>query len=203
MTQPMVVFTPGHFFRIHDDIIDVHAPTLGAIGVAIYTVLAKHMNRKTGQCYPSIGLIAKTLKLGHSTVKAYLRKIEKVAALIESTPQRDPEHGDPTSNLYTLLDLAPEAIAQRQEQRPWRWWLTALVATAAEGGGSGADLPPGSPANLPVGQELAPNQTPLLENKKKGIRKTVLALRAKGRKPRNRLPPQPRSHPSLTGPMTL
>jgi Helix-turn-helix domain len=138
MTQGIVSFPKGHYFRLHDDIIDVYAKVIGAYGIAIYGLLSRHMNRKTGQCYPKIDTIAKTLRLGHSTVKKYLRKMEK-AGLIESQARRDPE-GDPTSNLYTLLDLTPDAIAKRQAQP------ITPQASEPEGGGS-----PGNPPSVTSG----------------------------------------------------
>jgi DNA-binding transcriptional ArsR family regulator len=133
MTQ-IVVLKRAHFFSLDNDIIDVHAKTIGALGVAIYAVLARYANRTTGECWPAIGRIARTLDLARSTVKVYLRKLEEVGLI--ATTERQDAAGDPTSNLYTLLDPAPRAVDQR---------LTARTATAApvpEGGRPPGDLPP-------------------------------------------------------------
>src|SRR5438128_1765190 len=108
----IVKLKPGHRFSIDNDIIDIHAKTIGAIGVAIYAVLARYANRKAGECWPTIGRIARMLDLARSTVKVYLRKMEK-AGLIAIEERQDPL-GDPTSNLYTLLDPSPDAIDQRR-----------------------------------------------------------------------------------------
>jgi DNA-binding MarR family transcriptional regulator len=137
MAQTIVVLKRAHFFSIDNDIIDVHAKTIGAIGVAIYAVLARYANRKTGKCWPAIARIQRTLNLGRSTVKRYLHRLE-AAGLITIMERRD-EEGDKSSNLYTLLDPEPEAIAKRQAQSVAPGVLGGLPAT--EGGGSAADRP--------------------------------------------------------------
>jgi hypothetical protein len=156
MNQSTITYTPGHFFRLHDDIIDVYGPVIGPFGVAIYAFLARHAGSKTMECHPSIGLIAKTFKIGHSTVKKYLRKIEKVAKLVETTPRFDPV-GDPTSNLYRLLDPSPETVTRRQDTH------TVPQASEPEGGRLPGDPPSvssqptgGSPADPEPKQPLNP-----------------------------------------------
>jgi DNA-binding MarR family transcriptional regulator len=137
----IIKLKPGHRFSIDNDIIDIHAKKIGATGVAIYAVLARHANRQTGECWPTIGRIARTLDLARSTVKVYLRKMEK-AGLIAIEERQDPQ-GDPTSNLYTLLDPSPDAIEQRRE----------TAAAALEGGRPADDLP-GRPADNPEPSSL-------------------------------------------------
>jgi DNA-binding MarR family transcriptional regulator len=137
----IIKLKPGHRFSIDNDIIDIHAKKIGATGVAIYTVLARYANRQTGQCWPTIGRIARTLDLARSTVKVYLRKME-AAGLIAIEERQDPQ-GDPTSNLYTLLDPSPDAIDQRRE-----------TAAAALEGGRPADDPPGRPGADPKPSSL-------------------------------------------------
>ena len=133
----VIVLKRAHFFSIDNDIIDVHAKTIGAIGIAIYAVLARYANRKTGECWPAIARIQRTLNLGRSTVKRYLHRLQ-VAGLI-SIEERWDEEGDRTSNRYTLLDPDPTAIAQRQEPSDTPGLFA--PATATEGGGSATDLP--------------------------------------------------------------
>jgi Helix-turn-helix domain len=140
----IVVLKRAHFFSLDNDIIDVHAPTIGAIGVAIYTTLARYANRQTGECWPAIARIARTLDLARSTVKTYLRKLE-AAGLIAITARQDAA-GDPTSNGYTMLDPSPAVVDKRLAARK--------VATASEGGRPPAAPPPvacrptgGSPAD--------------------------------------------------------
>jgi hypothetical protein len=133
----IVILKRAHFFSIDNDIIDVHAKSIGAIGVAIYTVLARFANRRTGECWPTIARIERMLDLGRSTVKRYLHRLQ-VAGLI-SIEERWDEEGDRTSNRYTLLAPDPEAVAKRQEQPESAAVLSA--ATPIEGGGSATDLP--------------------------------------------------------------
>jgi hypothetical protein len=130
----IVILKRAHFFSIDNDLIDVHAKTIGAIGVAIYAVLARFANRQTGECWPAIGRIARTLDLARSTVKVYLHKL-KDAGIIDII-EREDEAGDPTSNLYTLLDPSPTAVDKRLTAR------SAPAAPTPEGGRPSADLPP-------------------------------------------------------------
>jgi hypothetical protein len=130
----IVVLKRAHFFSLDNDIIDVHAKTIGAIGVAIYTTLARYANRKTGQCWPSIEHLAQTLDLARSTVKVYLRKLEDVGLI--AIQERQDAAGDPTSNLYTLLDPSPGAVHHRRASR------AAMAAPTPEGGRPPADPPP-------------------------------------------------------------
>jgi hypothetical protein len=102
------------YFRIDNDIIDVYGPKIGAIGVAIYNVLARHADRKTGLCHPCIGTIAQKLKLGRTTVKKYLRMLLNHGLIAISGRLSD--KGDPTSNSYRLLDPSPEKVALRRRQ---------------------------------------------------------------------------------------
>lgn len=142
MAQSIIVLHPGNFFSLDNAIIDVHAPRIGALGVAIYTTLARYANRKTGQCWPSVGRIAHTLKLARSTVKVHLRKLER-AGLIAISPRRAAA-GDPTSHLYTLRD--PAAAAARPQggapSYPWEEGGGPSANLPLEEGGPGADLPP-------------------------------------------------------------
>jgi DNA-binding MarR family transcriptional regulator len=137
MAQTIVILKRAHFFSIDNDIIDVHAKTIGALGVAIYAVLARYANRKTGECWPAIARIQRTLNLGRSTVKRYLHRLE--AAGLITIQERWDEEGDKSSNLYTLLNPEPEVIAKRQAQSVSPGVLAG--PTAAERGGSAIDRP--------------------------------------------------------------
>jgi hypothetical protein len=138
----IVVLKRAHFFSLDNDIIDVHAKTIGAIGVAVYTALSRFANRKTGVCWPSIGRLAQLLALARNTVKAALRTLEGVG-LIAIQRRRDPA-GDATSHRYTLLDCSPEAVDAQLRQRH------AAAVAAREGGRSAVDPPP-STTDLPGG----------------------------------------------------
>jgi hypothetical protein len=153
----IVVLKRAHFFSIDNDIIDVYGPTIGAIGVAIYAVLARFANRQTGECWPTIGRIARTLDLARSTVKVYLHKL-KDAGLIDIIERQDGA-GDPTSNLYTLLDCSPGAVDRRLTAR------SAPAAPVPEGGRSPADLPPAA-CRPTRGSSAAPEPSLSPEQKK-------------------------------------
>ena len=101
-------------FRIDNIIVDEYAEKIGAIGLAIYNVLARYADRETGICYPCIGTIAKKLALGRTTVKKYLRILLN-HGLIAIAPRMS-EAGDPTSNSYLLLDPSPDKVALRRRQ---------------------------------------------------------------------------------------
>jgi hypothetical protein len=148
-------------YRVDNIIVDEYAEKIGAIGVAIYNVLARHADRQTGICYPSIGTIAKKLKLGRTTVKKYLRILLKYSLIAISARLSD--EGDPTSNLYMLLDPSPEQMALRR--RKLEALLTPQHGTFIfEGGRSPDDPPPGlsatdpqSPADLEQSSSLNKN----------------------------------------------
>ena len=137
MTQTIVVLKRAHFFSIDNDIIDVHAKTIGAIGIAIYAVLARFANRRTGECWPAIARIQRTLKLGRSTVKRYLHRLE--AAGLITVEERWSDDGDRTSNLYTLLNPESDAIVQRQQTTSA---APSLTPDGDDGGGSAENPPP-------------------------------------------------------------
>ena len=110
-----VIRLKAHFFGIPNDIIDKHGRTIGAIGVGVYAALARFADAATGECWPAIARLERVLGLARSTVKIYLRKLED-AGLIE-IEERWAEPGDRTSNLYTLLDCTPVAVAKRVAAR--------------------------------------------------------------------------------------
>ena len=101
-------------YLIDNILVDEYAEKIGAIGIAIYNVLARYADRKTGVCFPGIGTIASKLHLGRTTVKKYLKILYKVD-LITILHRVSPD-GDPTSNSYMLLDPSPEKVALRRRQ---------------------------------------------------------------------------------------
>ena len=140
----IVMLTPGHYTSFDNAIIDRHAKTIGAIGVAIYAVLARYANRKTGECWPTIGCIARQLDLGRSTVKVYLHRLEAVG-LIE-IEERYAAAGDQDANRYRLLDPAPAAVEARRKARAAQALAGLLqVASPPERGRSTDDPPPEAP----------------------------------------------------------
>jgi hypothetical protein len=139
---PIRTRRPGQWCWLDTAIVATYGPRIGAYGVAVYAVLAQHANGRTQDCWPSIGLIARQLKLGRSTVKKTLHKLE-AAGLIATHARRDPA-GDPTSNQYTLLDPMPE--------------LPATVAEVRQGGRSSDNPPP--VATQPTGRSSDSHKPP-------------------------------------------
>jgi hypothetical protein len=131
----VITFKPAHYHSIDDDIIDVHGRTIGAIGYAVYGYLSRRMNRKTGQCNPSISRIAQAFDMTRSTVKVYLYKLRD-AGLLKIEPRKDPA-GDSSSNNYILLDPSPAAVKKRLAEM-----ATERAAGGPDGGRSPADPPP-------------------------------------------------------------
>jgi hypothetical protein len=135
----------SNVYLIDNILVDEYAEKIGAIGIAIYNVLARYADRKTGVCFPGIGTIAKKLKLGRTTVKKYLKILYKVDLIAISSRLSD--EGDPTSNLYMLLDPSPEKVALRRRQleallRPQEGTFTLDPAEDSPGGGRSPDDPP-------------------------------------------------------------
>jgi hypothetical protein len=134
-----------HTYRVDNIIVDEYGEKIGAIGVAIYNVLARHADRQTGICYPSIGTIAKKLALGRTTVKKYLRILLNHSLIAISS--RLSNEGDPTSNCYMLLDLSPEKIVLRRRQLealliPQQGTFRLDPVEGSEDGGRSSDDPP-------------------------------------------------------------
>jgi hypothetical protein len=101
-------------YLIDNILVDEYAEEIGAIGIAVYNVLSRYADRKTGVCFPCIRTIASKLHLGRTTVKKYLKILYKVD-LITILHRTSPD-GDPTSNSYMLLDPSPEKRALRRRQ---------------------------------------------------------------------------------------
>ena len=135
-----VIRLTGNFFGIPNEIIDTHGRTLGVIGVGVYAALARYADRTTGECWPGIAKLERVLNMARSTVKVYLHKLE--AAGLITIEKRWDDAGDPTTNLYTLLDPSPAAIARHLAARAEADARgQEHGATGAKGGGS-ADDPP-------------------------------------------------------------
>jgi hypothetical protein len=132
-------------YLIDNILVDEYAEKIGAIGIAIYNVLSRYADRKTGVCFPCIGTIAKKLKLGRTTVKKYLKILYKVD-LITILHRTSPD-GDPTSNSYMLLDPSPEKIALRRRQLealliPQQGTFRLDPVEGSQDGGRSSDDPP-------------------------------------------------------------
>jgi Helix-turn-helix domain len=91
-----------YHFWVDDVLIDQFGTTLGPHGLALYMALARRS--KQGKSYPSIRRLTQDTGMSESTVRRAMSRLVTLG-LIAITPRTD-VHGDPTSNLYTLLDLS-------------------------------------------------------------------------------------------------
>lgn len=96
---------PGQFGRVPSWLLRHRG--VKARALQVYALLAaEHANRHDHTCYPSRRTIAIALGVSRSTVDVALAQL-KAAGAITVQHRRDAA-GDPTSNLYTLLQTAPE-----------------------------------------------------------------------------------------------
>jgi hypothetical protein len=86
--------------RIDNSIIDGVASQIGIYGLGIYVAIKRHLNQKTGECYPSYATIARKLGIDRSTVIRYVKKLKALNLL--SPLLRFKEDGSPTSNQYNF-----------------------------------------------------------------------------------------------------
>ena len=100
--------------RIDNSIIDDLATQIGIYGLGIYVAIKRHLNQKTGECFPSYKTIAKKLRIDRGTVIRYVKKLKAFNLL---DPQlRFKEDGSPTSNQYNFdkggCSKQPGGVAQ-------------------------------------------------------------------------------------------
>jgi hypothetical protein len=86
--------------RIDNSIIDNLAAQIGIYGLGIYVAIKRHLNTKTGDCYPSYQTIARKLHIDRGTVIRYVKKL-KAFNLLDPL-LRFKEDGSPTSNQYNF-----------------------------------------------------------------------------------------------------
>jgi DNA-binding transcriptional ArsR family regulator len=113
----------GQFCWLDTSIVMAYGPQIGANGIAVYCALATHASHATQTCFPSIKRIASLVHLSRATVKRTLRVLEK-HGLVDTQARQDGE-GDPTSNLYTLLDPTVQMLPQQDTPEEGR--LTATL----------------------------------------------------------------------------
>lgn len=70
-------------------------------------VLCQWVNRESGECWPAVATIAAHAALSENTVRASLKKLVEVGAV--TVQRRRDSHGDPDTNLYTILGYDPPA----------------------------------------------------------------------------------------------
>ena len=128
-----------------NSIIDEYLPQTGAYGFTIYTVIKRHLNQKTGDCYPSYQTIARKIGIDRGTVIRYVKKLKALNLL--SPTLRFKEDGSPSSNQYNFS--AAPAPGNQDESKE----------------GSGTEPPPVVAEDNPGSGTVPPEQS-LLPNKK-------------------------------------
>ncbi len=91
--------------RIDNSIIDDCASQIGIYGLGIYVAIKRHLNQKTGECYPSYQTIARKIGIDRGTVIRYVKKLKELNLLSPSL--RFKEDGSPSSNQYNF-SAAPD-----------------------------------------------------------------------------------------------
>jgi hypothetical protein len=101
--------------RIDNSIIDDLASQIGIYGLGIYVAIKRHLNQKTGDCYPSYQTIARKLHIDRGTVIRYVKKLKAFNLL---DPQlRFKEDGSPTSNQYNF-QAAENSVPSKNTDNP-------------------------------------------------------------------------------------
>lgn len=103
------------WFWSNNDVIDVYGSQIGAYGVAVYMVLAKHSNR--GVCFPSVATIAELLHMAPNTVRKTLQTL-KTCGLISIESRPGSSDTAPQSNLYQLLPVPKQRGTAPREVPP-------------------------------------------------------------------------------------
>lgn len=104
---------PGHFWA-DNEIADEYLPQIGIYGFAVYMLLARYADSKTGQCDPSVSGLASKLGISAPTVRTALDKL-KDTGLITIRHRRREKDGKliNQTSIYTIL-----AIKKAQKDLP-------------------------------------------------------------------------------------
>jgi hypothetical protein len=141
--------------RIDNSIIDDLASKIGIYGLGIYVAIKRHLNQKTGDCFPSYQTIAKKLHIDRGTVIRYVKKLKAFNLL---DPQlRFKEDGSPASNQYNFQPA--ENSAPSNFQAPEKPGAT----------GSGTEPLPVVAQNNQPGCTEPPEQSPSSNKKQRTI----------------------------------
>ncbi len=114
MAEALAIQPRPYSFRIDNIVIDEYGEKIGAIGMAIYSVLSRYADRRTNEAFPNHKTIARKLSIGVSTVKRYI-KVLIAHGLVVVQPRFD-KAGDRSSNLVILLDPTPDGKERRRRQ---------------------------------------------------------------------------------------
>ena len=54
-------------------------PQIGVYGYGVYVAIKRHLNQKTGECFPSYDTIARKIRIDRGTVIRYVKKLKAFA----------------------------------------------------------------------------------------------------------------------------
>ena len=102
-------------FPVPNVLLDMDLP---ANAVAVYLSLLRNTDRKTNQCHPSEGTIAKRLHLSRNTVAKYVRLLEERGFIVTEHTKIITKNGIKKNGnlLYTIIPLQ-EVMEQHYEQQ--------------------------------------------------------------------------------------
>ena len=92
------------WFWIENSVLDLHGPTLGATGIAIYTLLARHAD-SDGKAFPSLHRFQILLGLSRNTVKKYLKLLASPEVSLIRIVERTTLNGDADTHIFELLTV--------------------------------------------------------------------------------------------------
>lgn len=115
-------------FWMDDALIDTYGPKIGAYGIALYALLARHARQ--GQCFPSYKHMMRQLNVSRMTIFRTLQTLEKEGLITKE--RRQGAQGDLISSLYTLTHISHEEAPSLPEIPP---------STCEIPGGSTCEIP--------------------------------------------------------------
>lgn len=92
---------PGWYWA-SNEVIDAYGAEMGPYGIAVYHALCRHANPEA-QAWPSYMTLATETGIGRAKVIATMKHLVELELVSKKT--RTDEAGDPTSNLYTILEV--------------------------------------------------------------------------------------------------
>jgi hypothetical protein len=150
----MAAITPIPHTRIENSIIDNMAK-IGVYGYAVYCAIKRHLNQKTGDCFPSYATIARKVGIDRGTVIRHVKKLKTLNLI--SPLLRFKEDGSPTSNQYNFQGTENPVTSKR----------TNIQAQIDQD--SGSEPPPIVAENNPSGCPEPPEQSSSSNKKQRTI----------------------------------
>ena len=137
--------------RIENSIIDNMAK-IGVYGYAVYCAIKRHLNQKTGDCYPSYATIARKIGIDRGTVIRYVKKLKALNLI--SPLLRFKEDGSPTSNQYNFQAPRKPGASKNADSS-----IKNNDLGNSRPSGSGSEPPPLVSENNPPGCPEPPKQS--------------------------------------------